>query len=89
RIVRLATVRLGDAGEQAIIEFVGERDRVKPVKRSTTLDSEAETATEEAPADETASDEPAAETEAEETAAADEAPEASAEAAEEDKEKEA
>ncbi len=89
RIVRLATVRLGDAGEQAIIEFVGERDRVKPVKRSTTLDSEAETATEEAPADETASEEPAAETEAEESAAADEAPEASAEAAEEDKEKEA
>lgn len=89
RIVRLATVRLGDAGEQAIIEFVGERDRVKPVKRSTTLDSEAATEETEAPADETASEEPAAETEAEETAAADEAPEASAEAAEEDKEKEA
>ncbi|QDT93987.1 bL17 family ribosomal protein [Gimesia algae] len=89
RIVRLATVRLGDAGEQAIIEFVGERDRVKPVKRSTTLDSDAETATTEAPADETESEEPAAETEADDTAAADEAPEASAEAAEEDKEKEA
>ncbi|MCA9019614.1 MAG: 50S ribosomal protein L17 [Planctomycetaceae bacterium] len=94
RIVRLATVRLGDAGEQAIIEFVGERDRVKPVKRSATLDNEAATEEAEAPADETASEEPAAETEAEETAAADEAPEASAEAAdseaaEEDKEKEA
>lgn len=29
RVVRLATVRLGDAGRHAIIEFVGERDRVK------------------------------------------------------------
>jgi len=38
RIVRLATVRLGDAGAQAIIEFVGERDRVKPKKRSATLE---------------------------------------------------
>ena len=32
RVVRLADVRLGDAGEQALIEFVGERDRV--AKRS-------------------------------------------------------
>ena len=29
RVVRLATVRLGDAGRHALIEFVGERDRVK------------------------------------------------------------
>lgn len=29
RIVRLAKPRLGDAGERALIEFVGERDRVK------------------------------------------------------------
>ncbi len=28
RVVRLADVRLGDSGEQALIEFVGERDRV-------------------------------------------------------------
>ena len=34
RIVRLAAVRLGDAGQQALIEFVGERDRVKSRKRS-------------------------------------------------------
>ena len=33
RIVRLSTVRLGDAGQQAIIEFVGVRDRVKSRKR--------------------------------------------------------
>lgn len=34
RIVRLAAVRLGDAGQQAIIEFCGVRDRVKSRKRS-------------------------------------------------------
>ncbi len=33
RVVRLSTVRLGDAGRQAIIEFVGERDRIKRTKR--------------------------------------------------------
>lgn len=76
RIVRLATVRLGDAGVQAIIEFVGERDRVKPTKRSASLDTSSETATEEpeaateeeAPADEAA--EESAETAAEESAEA-------------------
>lgn len=34
RIVRLAKPRLGDAGAQAIIEFVGERDRVKSKRRT-------------------------------------------------------
>lgn len=34
RIVRLSSVRLGDAAQRAIIEFVGERDRVKSRKRS-------------------------------------------------------
>lgn len=34
RIVRLAEVRLGDSGAQALIEFVGERDRIKSKKRS-------------------------------------------------------
>ncbi|MBI1312588.1 50S ribosomal protein L17 [bacterium] len=37
RIVRLATRRLGDSGQQALIEFVGENDRVKSSKRSVTL----------------------------------------------------
>ena len=37
RIVRLAAVRLGDAGQQAIIEFVGVRDRVKSRKRAAPL----------------------------------------------------
>ncbi|APZ96209.1 bL17 family ribosomal protein [Fuerstiella marisgermanici] len=34
RIVKLPNVRLGDAGAQALIEFVGERDRVKSAKRA-------------------------------------------------------
>jgi len=33
RVIRLAAVRLGDAGPQALIEFVGERDRVKQKRR--------------------------------------------------------
>ena len=37
RVVRLAAVRLGDAGEQAIIEFVGVNDRVKSKKRAAPL----------------------------------------------------
>lgn len=83
RIVRLATVRLGDAGVQAIIEFVGERDRVKPTKRSASLDTSSEAATEEP---EAATEEEAPADESAETAA-----EESAEATdtEEDKEKEA
>jgi len=44
RVVRLATVRLGDAGRHAIIEFVGERDRVKAGrKRRAPVVAEAET----------------------------------------------
>jgi len=34
RIVRLAEFRLGDAGRKAMIEFVGERDRVKDRRRA-------------------------------------------------------
>lgn len=43
RIVRLADVRLGDAGEQALIEFVGERDRVRGTRSapSVVVDDEA------------------------------------------------
>lgn len=54
RIVRLAEVRLGDAGAQALIEFVGERDRVKPKKRSAPV-------VEEEPVAPAATEEPAAE----------------------------
>ncbi|MGH7126998.1 MAG: bL17 family ribosomal protein [Planctomycetaceae bacterium] len=34
RVVKLATWRLGDAGPQAILEFVGERDRTKTKRRA-------------------------------------------------------
>lgn len=34
RIVRLSSVRLGDAAQRALIEFVGDRDRVKSRKRT-------------------------------------------------------
>ena len=37
RVIRLATVRLGDAGVQAMIEFVGENDRVRRSKAKTSL----------------------------------------------------
>lgn len=32
RVLRLATTRLGDAGQQAILEFVGKNDRVKKAR---------------------------------------------------------
>ena len=37
RIVRLASPRLGDAGQQALIEFVGENDRVKSTRKASSL----------------------------------------------------
>ena len=37
RIVKLATPRLGDAGKRALIEFVGENDRVRRSKTKTSL----------------------------------------------------
>lgn len=47
RVVKLATVRLGDAGQQAIIEFVGENDRVKTARKGKgSLAVKAETADE-------------------------------------------
>ncbi len=46
RIVRLATPRLGDNGARAILEFVGENDRVKRKKRTAPI-VEAESAPQE------------------------------------------
>lgn len=72
RIVRLATVRLGDGGEQALIEFVGERDRVKArtaptvVEEAPAAEEPAAAAEDEAPADEAASEEATAEEESSE-----------------------
>lgn len=54
RVVRLAAVRLGDAGKQALIEFVGERDRVKTKTRQAPAVVEDEPTSEEAPAEEEA-----------------------------------
>lgn len=34
RVVRIAAARLGDAGQQALIEFVGERDRQKQKRKA-------------------------------------------------------
>ncbi|MEO1994329.1 MAG: bL17 family ribosomal protein [Planctomycetaceae bacterium] len=44
RVVRLAKVRLGDAGQQALIEFVGERDRKRVARRAPSLAVEEEAA---------------------------------------------
>ncbi|MCL4108595.1 UNVERIFIED_CONTAM: hypothetical protein GTU68_022897 [Idotea baltica] len=63
RIVRLPNVRLGDAGQQALVEFVGVRDRVKSRKRLAPV-VEAVAA---APAVEEAADDAATEEEAEKT----------------------
>lgn len=67
RVVRLATVRLGDAGAQALIEFVGERDRVKTERAAPAVDAEEEAGAE-APA------EAETEAEAEAESSTDEAP---------------
>ena len=90
RIVRLAAVRLGDAGEQALIEFVGERDRVKSKRVAPVVvddEDDAETPeTPEAAADEPATEEPVAEaSESEEASAAEDS--AEAEVSEEEKTK--
>jgi large subunit ribosomal protein L17 len=44
RIVRLAKPRLGDAGERALIEFVGERDRTKTRRAAPVVVEETEQA---------------------------------------------
>ena len=84
RIIRLAQPRLGDAGPQAILEFVGVRDRV--VQRSEKPAFEDEPVEDEAPADEAAAEESTAEESPAEEAAANESE--SAEAEDEKKESE-
>jgi large subunit ribosomal protein L17 len=72
RVVRLADVRLGDAGEQALIEFVGERDRVASRRAAPMVveddEDEVESADDEA-AGEEAPEAEAAESETAETSA--------------------
>jgi len=72
RIVQLADVRLGDAGKQAILEFVGKNDRVstKSAKPAFVDEKPAkEEAPKEEPAEEEVVEDKAAEAEAEDTTA--------------------
>lgn len=55
RIVKLAKVRLGDAGAQAIIEFVGQNDRVAQKSEAPAFDDDGDSTT-------AVADEPATET---------------------------
>jgi len=75
RILKLATVRLGDAGRQALIEFVGEDDKVEKRESSLAVDEEAvdEEAVDEEAVDEEAVDEEAGDEEAGDEEAGDEA----------------
>ena len=61
RILRLAKPRLGDAGTQAILEFVGVHDRVKTTSEKPQFESddEPETKNEAKPEEEVAETEPA------------------------------
>ena len=52
RIMRLATPRLGDAGERAILEFVGKNDRVKRKAQKPAFDAESSKPEDEAQGDE-------------------------------------
>lgn len=81
RIVRLANVRLGDAGEQALIEFVGERDRVKATPTAPLVVDDEEEATEDSPTEEASA---AAEESADETLSGEPDEEVTAEATGED-----
>lgn len=74
RVVRLAQVRLGDAGQQAFIEFVGERDRVKSKKRQrpTVEDDASSSKPEDEPKAEQSDEKPADEEKPAEEAAAEE-----------------
>ena len=73
RVIRLAERRLGDAGEQAIIEFVGENDRERPAAAAPApmvVDDEPvdEDVSEDASADEDEADEDVAEVDVEDVA---------------------
>ena len=75
RVLRLATTRLGDAGEQALLEFVGNNDRVKKAKSQ-------KPAFEDESAEEKVDEEPAVEEQGETEAASETTEEPQAEAAE-------
>ena len=91
RVLRLAKPRLGDNGTQAILEFVGVRDRISEHAPAPSFeDSADEETTEEEVAEEAVADESAEETSATEEAAGDEsAEETAADEQEEGEDKEA
>jgi large subunit ribosomal protein L17 len=74
RVLKLATVRLGDAGRQALIEFVREDDKIEKRESSLAVDEEAvdEEAVDEEAVDEEAGDEEAGDEEAGDEEAGDE-----------------
>lgn len=74
RVIKLATVRLGDAGRQALIEFVGDDDKVKKRESSLEVDddedlveTQEESAEAEEEADEASAEEESAEEDSEST----------------------
>ncbi len=83
RVIRLAEVRLGDAGQKALIEFVGERDRQKQKSKAPLVvdTDEIEPVAEASPADATA-DASESSTEADSTTEAEPAVEKTDEASE-------
>jgi large subunit ribosomal protein L17 len=89
RVVKLAEVRLGDAGQKAFIEFVGENDRVQTRRQAPMVVEEDEPDEEESAAatEEAAEADTAAAEAAEGKAGSEESPEASAEDAEQEEEK--
>ncbi|MCG8650434.1 MAG: bL17 family ribosomal protein, partial [Pirellulales bacterium] len=82
RVLRLATPRLGDAGERAILELVGKNDRIKRKAERPAFDSE------EAAPEETATEEPQAKVEDEKVTDEQAATEAATESSEEESEAE-
>ena len=60
RVIKLATLRLGDAGRQALIEFVGDDDKVKKRAESLVVEDDEEAAVDEESADEESADEESA-----------------------------
>ena len=73
RVIKLATLRLGDAGRQALIEFVGDDDKVEKRATSLVVEDDEESADEES-ADEESADEESADEESADEESADEEP---------------
>ena len=63
RVIKLATLRLGDAGRQALIEFVGDDDKVEKRAESLVVEDDEEAAVDEESADEEPADEESADEE--------------------------